>query len=46
MEDKQRSIYVDDELWKRLKIKAAKEDTSVSSLIKRAIRQTYGDEPN
>jgi len=42
---KRTQLYIDDDLWIILQIQARQADTSVSELVRRAVRDRYGNSP-
>jgi hypothetical protein len=42
---KRTQLYIDDDLWSVLQIQARQADTSVSELVRRAVRDRYGNSP-
>jgi hypothetical protein len=42
---KRTQLYIDDDLWSVLQIQARQAETSVSELVRRAVRDRYGNSP-
>jgi len=42
---KRTQLYLDEEIWSVLQIQARQADTSVSELVRRAVRDRYGNSP-
>jgi hypothetical protein len=42
---KRTQLYLDDDVWKILHIQARQASTSISELVRRAVRDRYGNSP-